>query len=659
MRGIALGLAALIGALAPAAAAAAPAEPLLLTSPGGGVALRVSIGPEGRPSYALAYKGREVLAPSVLGLAFERYRQLSPGMAIARSERRAGIDDYPLIGRKSRVRDAYRELTVAFAETGGERRRLEIVFRAYDDGLAFRYRIPPQPALRQLRLEGEATEFAFPADYRCQAFNVGRFGSSHEGEFDPVQAARFRAHNLFDLPVVCETGAGGPAMAFAEADLKDYAGLYLAGRDSGDLGLQAKLARRPDDSAIAVAAWIGDQAFVSPWRLVMLADSVGKLAESTLVTSLAAPAERDYGWVKPGKYAWDWWNGPTLAAVSPAGMNDATLRAYIDFAGENRLDYMLIDDGWYANSGAGAAVLPGADNLSWVAAIDLPGLVRHAEARRVGLWLWVHWKLLDANMEQALPLYARLGIKGIKVDFMDRDDQAMVGFYHRLLRTAAANRLMVDLHGAFPPRGLARTYPNFLTQEGVFGAEYNKWTKRVTATHNVNLALTRNLLGPMDYTPGGFRNRTPAAFVPEVQTPTVQTTRGQALAMYVVYDSPFQGVSDSPDNYRGASGFDFVREVPVAWDETRSISAALGEHVAVARRRGDDWYVGAMTNEAGRAVAVPLAFLAPGRWRAEIWQDGAAPTEVAKTVREVGPGDRLTLKLAPSGGAVAKLSPMK
>jgi len=179
----------------------------------------------------------------------------------------------------------------------------------------------------------------------------------------------------------------------------------------------------------------------------------------------------------------------------------------------------------------------------------------------------------------------------------------------------------------------------------------------VTARHNVNLALTRNLLGPMDYTPGGFRNATPADFVPEAQTPMVQTTRGQALAMYVVFESPFQGVSDSPDNYRGAAGFEFVKGVPAAWDETRAVSGALGEHVVLARRKGGDWYVGAMTNEAGRAVKVPLSFLGPGRYSAEVWQDGARATDVVRTVREVGAKDVLTLKLAPSGGAAVKLTP--
>jgi alpha-glucosidase len=363
--------------------------------------------------------------------------------------------------------------------------------------------------------------------------------------------------------------------------------------------------------------------------------------------------------VKPGKYAWDWWNGPALSSVKQAGMNDETMRGFIDFAAANGLEDMLIDDGWYVNSGAGGTLLPGANNLVSIPSIDLPGLVRYAADRKVGLWLWVHWKMLDANMEKALPLYSKLGIKGIKVDFMDRDDQEMVGFYHRLMKTAAANRLMVNLHGAYAPRGLVRTYPNFLTQEGVLGAEYNKWSRRITARHNVNIALSRMLLGPMDYTPGGFRNATPQTFMPVNLLPMVQTTRGQALAMYVVYESPFQGVSDSPDSYRGQEGLDFIRMVPATWDETRGISAAFDEHVAIARRKGRDWYVGAMTSEAGRTVTVPLSFLPAGRYTATIWQDGAGPTDIVRETRRVGPGDRLELRLAGSGGAAVRISPAR
>lgn len=636
----------------------AVAEPITLTSPGGHVGVRVALNEHNQPTYELSYRGQQLLSRSAMGLAFERFQSLSHGMAIQGSDTRPGTDQYALIGKASNVRDPYNELTVRLVETGGAKRQLDLVFRAYDDGFAFRYRIPQQSELRHLRLAGEVTEFAFPADYQCHALNIGRYTSSHEGEFDPIRASAIRYHNLLDLPAVCEAGPHGPAMAFAESNLTDYSGLYLSGRETGDLGLQARLSPRPDDPSIAVKAEVLGQGFETPWRLVMLGDRVADLVESTLVTSLAGPARGDYSWVRPGKYAWDWWNGPTLGGKQ-VPMTNETVKAYVDFASQSGLEYMLIDDGWYVNSGTGATVLPGADNLQTIAAIDLPALVRYAADRKVGLWLWVNWRLLDQNMEKALPLYSKLGIKGIKVDFMDRDDQEMVAFYHRLMKTAAASRLMVNLHGAFPPRGLIRTYPHYLTQEGVFGAEYNKWTRRVTARHNVNLALTRMLIGPMDYTPGGFRNVAPADFKPEAMTPLVQTTRGHALAMYVVYESPFQGVSDSPDNYMGQSGFDFIQSVPAVWDETRAISGKLGEHVALARRKGRDWYVGAMTNEAGRTLAVPLAFLGKGRWTATSWQDGGAPDEVVSSTFAVADDQTIRLRLAPSGGAVVKITPAK
>lgn len=398
---------------------------------------------------------------------------------------------------------------------------------------------------------------------------------------------------------------------------------------------------------------------MSPWRVILLSDTPVGLIENTLVTSLNPPAQGDFSWVKPGKTAWDWWNGPSLKGVAKPGMNNETMQRFIDFAGNSGLQYMLIDDGWYVNSGTGGRLLPGSDNLKPIADIDLPGLVRYAADRKVGIWLWVHWKLLDTNMEASLRYYESLGIKGIKADFMDRDDQDMVAFYHRLAKATAAHHLMLDLHGAYRPTGLIRTYPNYVTQEGVLGAEYNKWTRRITARHNVTLPFTRMLLGPMDYTPGGFRNATPASFRIEAMSPMVQTTRGQSLAMYVVFDSPFQGVSDSPDNYAGQSGFDFIQDVPSSWDETRAISGAVGEHIALARRSGKNWYVGAMTNESARDMAIPLKFLGKGRFEATIWQDGAAVDRVTKSTQAAVASDIITVKLAPSGGAVLRLAPVR
>ncbi len=645
------------GAMVLALASQARAAEQQLVSPDGALKVTVSDS-DGQARYAMTYKGQPLLAPSPLGLNLGVGGSLTHGLKIVGAIPTSVDTIHDLVaGKAATARDHFNQLSVDFEEPEGPRRKLRVIVRAYDDGAAFRYVLPRQPGLDAVNIRNEETRFDFPADYRCWGLNLGKFGTSHEGEFDPVQASRIREHNLYDAPLVCQ-GANA-AFAIAEADLKDYAGLYLTGRGDGGLGVQVKLSPRLDDPTVAVRTRIGADV-VSPWRVVMVAPTAGKLIESNLITTLNPPTKlADTIWIKPGKAAWDWWNGPSISGVAKAGMNAETLKRYIDFAAANGLEYMLIDEGWHAGAGGGGVVQPGVDVTRPIPEIDLPGLVAYAKERKVGLWLWLNWKALDAQMDEAVPLYEAWGVKGIKVDFMDRDDQAMVDYYHRLLTKTGQHHLMVDLHGAEHPTGLTRTYPHYLTQEGVLGAEYNKWSRRITATHNVTLAYTRMLLGPMDYTPGGFRNTTPAAFSPRNELPYVQTTRGQALAMYVVYDSPFGIVADSPDTYRESpAGLDFVSAAPTSWDETRFIAGEIGQSVVIARRKGDAWWLGAMTNEAGRTVKVPLGFLGAGAFTADIRQDGAAPTQLVASARTVKAGDVLTLKLAPSGGAAVRLIPI-
>ncbi|CAN5162731.1 glycoside hydrolase family 97 protein [soil metagenome] len=625
-----------------------------LSSPDGAVKVLVTDA-DGQARYAVTYKGQPLLTPSPLGLNLAS-GSLSHGLNITGAAAASADTTYDLVVGKTRtVRDHYNQLSVDFQEPQGARRKLRVIVRAYDDGVALRYVLPGQTG-ETAAIRDEETRFDFAADYSCWGLNLGRFGTSHEGEYDPFPASRLRASALFEAPVVCQSRTA--AFAIAEADLKDYAGLYLTGRGDGGLGMQAKLSPRLDDASVAVRGKPGADV-VSPWRVIMVAPTAGKLIENNLVTTLSTPSTlTDTSWIKPGKAAWDWWNGPSVSGVAKVGMNDETIKRYIDFAAANGLQYMLIDDGWYRNSGGAGTVKPGADVTQTIPEIDMPGLVAYAAQHKVGLWVWAHWKSMDDQMDQALALYEKWGIKGVKVDFMDRDDQQMVDYYHRLLTKAGEHHLMVDLHGAEHPTGLIRTYPHYLTQEGVLGAEYNKWSRRITATHNVTLPYTRMLLGPMDYTPGGFRNVTPAAFDPRNDLPFVQSTRGQAVAMYVVYDSPLGLVSDSPDTYRDApAGLDFVSATPTSWDETRFIAGEIGQSVVVARRKGSAWWVGAMTNEAGRTVKAPLSFLGGGTFTADIRQDGATPTDLVASQKTVKAGDVLTLKLAPSGGAAVRLVP--
>jgi alpha-glucosidase len=572
----------------------------------------------------------------------------------------------PVVGKASHVADRHSQAIVHLARAK-DGVSFDLIARAYDDGVAFRLMVPQQAGINTLDVYWETTGFYFPRDYGCWGADSGRYENSHETEFDPVQASHIWSYNLYDIPLVCRTGTGEASFAIAEADKRDYPGGYLGRRGDNQLGVNVALSPRHDTQPdlpgfkTSAHADLTSGPLFTPWRVVMLADRPGKLIESNLIQLLAEPSKlADTSWIKPGKASWDWWNGWAVD-VPNAGINTATYRAYIDFAKSMDLDYILIDEGWYK----GSAELPKpADVTVPIPAMDMPGIVKYAQGKGVGVWVWLQWKQLERQLDAALPLYEAWGIKGVKVDFMDRNDQEMVEFYHHLLAKAAEHHLMVDLHGAYPPDGLARTYPNFITQEGVLGAEYNKFGVRITATHNVTLPYTRMLLGPMDYTPGGFRALPPAEFAKQyrLKRPFVQTTRGQAIAMYVVYESPLVMLADSPDVYispdgKLSDGADFLKRVPTSWDETRFLAGEPGQYVVLARRKGANWYVGAMTNEQGRTVKVPLDLLGGGAFDARIYQDGADMNHLSVQDRTVDRQGSITLKLANSGGAVVELTP--
>lgn len=631
-----------------------PESMWLVHSPHGALTIAFALDGDGAPRFSVRSRDRVVVAASRMGLALRDGGPLERDLGVLDARRQTHDETYDLVaGKARRARDQYHELVVSLGETRPPRRRLDIVFRAYDDGVAFRYVLPPQQGLDGITIVAEATEFHFPANHRCWALELDGFHTSFEGDYRPATLDELTPGRLIGLPLTIQRD-DGLALALTEARLTDYAGMYVARAAGVERMLSVTLAPLPDEPAVCVR---GALPLSSPWRVLLSGDSPGALIESTVVLNLNDPvALDDTAWIKPGKVAWDWWSGDMVSDVAfEGGMNDATMRHYIAFAAAVGLEYMLIDGGWY-----GEPNVPAADITRSVPAIDLPGLVRYAGERGVGILVWMHWKDIRDRMEEAFAYYERLGIKGVKVDFFDRDDQEIVRYCRRLIERAAHHRLLVDFHGIYKPTGIERTYPNLMTHEGVMGAEYNKWSARVTPRHNVTLPYTRMLAGPMDYTPGAFHNVTPEAFVARQRAPMAIGTRCHQLAMYVIYESPLQMVSDYPGAYRGQVGAEFLRIVPTTWDETRFLSGAIGEYIALARRHGTDWFVGAMT-DASRTLTLPLHFLGDGVYNATVYTDEAhaamRPTEATTTRMGLTAADTLTLRLAPGGGTAVHFTP--
>jgi len=632
-------------ALHPLTTMAASPGPVVVASPDGGAQIKIE---RDGSRFTILRGGETIIAPSPLGLDFDG----APAFGELALERRDDVKvdrTIALVATKAaKARDRYRGATLVFRERAPEGRRLYIDVRAYDDGVAFRYRID---GAAPVNLRGESTAFVPAGDPECL---VTVADGAHEEPFARMKVSQLRERVAYDVPVVCTTPSGRTAYAITQAHLAGYTGAALLREGEA---LRVRLSAPPKRPA---PAYVSKAGLTTAWRVVMMGDRAGDLIGSHLIGNLNPPPQGDFSWVRPGKAAWDWWSGP-LAGMKPS-MD--SYKRFIDFAASAGLPYYLIDAGWAlgSNHAEGWIALPTTDITRAADGIDMPELVRYAAGKGVGLMLWAHWEHVSPRMDEVFDTYARWGIKGVKIDFMNRDDQDVVDFYERAAHATAKRHLLLDLHGAYVAAGLQRTYPNFITQEGVLGAEWNKMSKKVTPEHNLMLPYTRMLTGPIDYTPGGFSNGTPATFSVRELMPLTQTTRGQALAMYVVYDSPLQMVSDDPENYRDAAGFDFIKRVPTAWDETRFLSGEPGRDIVLARRQGKAWYVGAMQAEDANGLAtkrVPLRFLAAGKYRATIWEDGATPNELARAERIVTAGDVLELRLASAGGAAVILEPLK
>jgi alpha-glucosidase len=605
--------------------------------------------------YQVSYRGRQVLMPSRLGLELQNQAPLGERMRIVSSKTGGADETYRMPhGKSNPVRNHYQSVAVELEESAGPARKLTVELRAYDDGVAFRYIVPRQGAIRELRLVREKTEFKIFREGTAYSLILDGFRTSYEDNYVALPLSGIKKSALIALPFLAEV-PGIAWMAITEAFLENYPGMYLSRSSANALTLEAQLALRIDEPGLVA---IRETPCASPWRVVMLGKTPGRLVESNLVINLNPPsALQDDSWIKPGKTAWNWWSGSVVKGVDfQPGMNTATMKYYIDFAAEAKLEYMLIDAGWSVAQSRNET-----DITRTIPAIDMPEIIRYAASMNVKVWLWAHWTAIDRQMDEAFPLYEKWGIAGVKIDFMDRDDQWMVEFYRRVARKAAEHHLMIDFHGAFKPTGMRRTYPNVMTHEGVMGLEYLKWSARVTPDHNVTLPFTRMLAGPMDYTPGGFNNVTAAEFEPRNREPMTLGTRAHQLALYVVFESALQMVSDHPGAYRGEKELDFISRVPAGWDETRVLAGQPMDYIVVARRKGAQWYVGCLTGSRERTIELPLDFLPAGEFRAEIYSDApdAAqfPKKTDKEERSVGRDTRLTVRMAPGGGQAIRIFP--
>ncbi|MGB9611482.1 MAG: glycoside hydrolase family 97 catalytic domain-containing protein, partial [Bryobacteraceae bacterium] len=535
-----------------------------LRSPDGRIELRIRAGE--RLAWDVLVRGREVLKNSTASITVDGTRLGAPFRVRSAKERSHDAVLEPQVRQKfARIREHYNELRLE--GEGG----IAATFRAYNEGAA--YRLETSLPAETVRVEKEEATFRFPQDMTVYYPAEESFFSHNERSYTRHRLSGLKAGTLASLPVVVD--AGDVKVALAESDIEDYPGLWF--RTTGSSALEAvfppyplkeELQKDRDfrvvESAPYIAETRGSRAF--PWRVLAIAEKDGDLITNALVWLLQKPTQiPDAGWIRPGKVAWDWWNALNVYGVDfRSGVNTATYKYFIDFAAKYGLEYIILDEGWYRLGNV----------LEVVSDVNMEEITSYARQKNVGVILWVVWKTLADQLQPALDQFARWGVKGIKVDFMQRDDQKLVRFYHDLAREAAKRKMLVDFHGVQRTAMMTRTWPNIISTEGVKGLEWSKWSREIEPPHTVMLPFTRMVLGPMDFTPGAMHNAARGNFAPIFQSPMSSGTRCHQLAMYVVYESPLQMLADSPSNYlREPETMEFLAPVPSVWDDTVVLDA--------------------------------------------------------------------------------------
>lgn len=634
-------------------------------SPSGEINMEIQAGKE--IIWSVKHGHTTVIAPSRISLSLTGGEILGRNVRVVSSFISSVNKSLSLpLYKKKRVTDQYNELVINFKGNFG------LIVRAYDDGAAYRFFSKRKG---QLTVQHEEANYNFNKDYKAFIPYVRDlrekdiYTSSFEALYDVSKISQFAKDTLAFSPLLVDLEDGKKA-AILEADLLDYPGMFLTINPQTRQGFQGVFARYPLEERIGghnnlnymvtkradyIARTSGTRNF--PWRAIVISGSDRELLNNDMVQKLSSPSEvKDLSWIKPGKVAWDWWNDWNISGVDfKAGINTDTYKYYIDFASANHLEYIVMDEGWSE----------GTNMLNISPKINLQEILDYGKKKNVGVILWATWYGINKAMDEAFSRYSKMGVKGFKIDFMDRDDQKMVASLTDIARKAADYKLIIDYHGMYKPTGIQRTYPNILNFEGVKGLENVKWTPNDDVPrYDVSIPFIRMLAGPMDYTPGAMRNSTKADFHPSNSMPVSQGTRSHQVAMYVVFEAPLQMMADSPTAYmKEQESTDFIARIPTVFDETEALDGKVGEYVVVARKKDDTWFVGAMTNWERRELNLDFSFLGAGNFEAEVFRDGInAEKDASDYKREtlkLTSKDKLTIKLSSGGGWAARIYPVK
>ena len=640
------------------------AKEVNVTSPDGKLNVTVSV--SNKITYSVQHGNNILIDASPVSMKLTTGEVWGENAKLRRTKRDSnrGSIDSPF-GTSATIEDNYNEVTFSFGGNWALR------FRVYDDGMAYRF---INYRKETLFIESEEVSFRFPSDFTAYLPYVRKgddqFQTSFENVYTHTKLSQTDNERICFLPVLIEA-SDGKKMCITEVDLESYPGMYLQNstgksqldgvfapypsktEQGGHNMLQQRVLQRED----YIAKVEGEREF--PWRVVIVSTEDKQLAVSNMTYKLASPSRvDDTSWIKPGKVAWEWWNNLNLYDVDfKTGINNETYKYYIDFASRNGIEYVILDGGWSVNKKA--------DLMQVVPEIDIQELVNYGKKRDVGIILWAGYWAFDKDMERVCKYYSDIGVKGFKVDFMDRDDQQMVNFIYRASETAARHNLILDFHGMYKPTGLQRTYPNVLNFEGVNGLEQVKWSTEELdmVTYDVTIPFIRMVAGPMDYTQGAMRNASKGNFRPVNSEPMSQGTRCRQLAMYVIFESPVNMLCDSPSNYlRESESLDFIANIPTVWDESIAIDGEVAKHVTIARRKRDTWYMGGMTDWSARDMEIDLSFLPKGNYRITLFRDGVNAHRVGRDYKreifETSSSDKLSVHLAPGGGFAAKIESM-